>query len=274
MREGYHYHFNQKPRITLSVVFGLLEKCYFLLLTYRYVVEIDEFVENKDIVMKITDWPTQERPREKLLAQGATQLSDAELLAIFLRTGLPGVSAVDLAKRLLTSFGDLRALLSCDADTFCSAKGLGIAKYVQLQATLEMAKRYYALQLERTDVFASVEETSFYLTSQLRDEEREVFALLLLDSQHQLIEYKPLFYGSIDSAPVYPRDIVKLVLDKRAAAVILAHNHPSGVAEPSQADKQITQRIKSALALIDVCVLDHLIVGDGQIVSFAQRGLL
>ncbi len=224
--------------------------------------------------MKIMDWPEQERPREKLLLQGASGLSDAELLAIFLRTGLPGVSAVDLARQLLTSFGDLRALLSCNETTFCKARGLGKAKYVQLQATLEMARRYYALQLERTNVFSSVEETSLFLTSQLRDEEREVFALLLLNSQHQLIEYKPLFYGSIDSAPVYPRDILKLVLDKQAAAVILAHNHPSGVAEPSQADKQITQRIKSALALIDVQVLDHLIVGDGRTTSFAQRGLI
>jgi DNA repair protein RadC len=224
--------------------------------------------------MKITDWPVQERPREKLLMQGACRLSDAELLAIFLRTGLPGVSAVDLARQLLTTFGDLRTLLSCDQKSFCRAKGLGVAKYVQLQATLEMARRYYSQQLERTNVFSSVEETALFLTSHLRDEEREVFALLLMDSQHQLIEYKPLFYGSIDSAAVYPRDIVKLVLDKQAAAVILTHNHPSGVAEPSQADKQITQRVKSALALIDVAVLDHLVVGDGQIVSFAQRGLL
>jgi DNA repair protein RadC len=164
--------------------------------------------------------------------------------------------------------------LSSDQQIFCSAKGLGHAKYAQLQATLEMARRYYSLQLERTNVFSSVEETSLFLTSQLRDEDREVFALLLLDSQHQLIEFKPLFYGSIDSAAVYPRDILKRVLDKQAAAVILAHNHPSGIAEPSQADQQITQRIKSALALIDVAVLDHLIVGDGQTMSFARRGLI
>ena len=224
--------------------------------------------------MKIMDWPEQERPREKLLTKGAEQLSDAELLAIFLRTGLPGISVVDLARKLLAEFGDLRSLLSCCEKEFCQGKGLGVAKYVQLQATLEMARRYYTLQLERTNVFSDVEQTTRFLTSQLRDEKREVFALLLLNSQHQLIEYKALFYGSIDSAAVYPREIVKLVLDKQAAAVILTHNHPSGVAEPSYADKQMTQRIKSALELIDVAVLDHLVIGDGHAVSFAQRGLL
>ncbi|TDF36450.1 JAB domain-containing protein [Alteromonadaceae bacterium M269] len=224
--------------------------------------------------MKIMDWPQQERPREKLLSKGPEQLSDAELLAIFLRTGLPGISAVDLARGLLNEFGDLRELLSSDVSRFCQGKGLGIAKFVQLQATLEMARRYYQLQLERTNAFSNVNQTVRFLMSRLRDEDREVFALLLLDSQHQLIEYKALFYGSIDSAVVYPREIVKLVLDKQAAAVILAHNHPSGVAEPSIADKQITQRIKSALELIDVTVLDHLIIGDGQSVSFAQRGLI
>lgn len=224
--------------------------------------------------MKISEWPEQERPRERLLTNGPANLSDAELLAIFLRTGSQGVSAVDLARSLLKQYGSLRTLLSAEQNEFCQAKGLGLAKYVQLQATLEMARRYFAQQLYKPQSFNTAEDTKAYLTAKLRDEKREVFALLLLDSQHRLIRFKEMFYGTIDSASVHPRILVKQALDDNAAAVILSHNHPSGIAEPSQADQHITRRIIDAMALLDIKVLDHIVVGDGQTVSFAERGLL
>lgn len=224
--------------------------------------------------MRITDWPAAERPREKLLKNGAQALSDAELLAIFLRTGMPGVSAVDLARQLLTAFGSLRAILEADFDGFTAHAGLGLAKFAQLQAVLEMARRHLGEQLTREDAFANPDATRNFLQSRLRSCQQEVFACLYLDSQHRLIHYQAHFFGTIDSASVYPRVLVKAALDHNAAAVILAHNHPSGIAEPSQADCQITDRINKALALIDVRVLDHMVVGDGEVVSFAERGLL
>lgn len=224
--------------------------------------------------MKISDWPEHERPREKLLMQGASTLSNAELLAIFLRTGIPGYSAVQLAMHLLNQFGSLNALMSADATSFCAIKGLGKAKYAQLQAVMELSRRYMEEQLRRPTQFKSVADTKRYLSSQLRHENREVFAALLLDSQHQFIRYEAIFKGTINSAAVYPRELVKLVLDNHAAAVILAHNHPSGVAEPSAADFDITERIKDALQLIDVKVLDHIVVGKSECTSFAQRGLI
>jgi DNA repair protein RadC len=224
--------------------------------------------------MKISEWPEQERPRERLLTNGPANLSDAELLAIFLRTGIQGLSAVDLARNLLKQYGSLRTLLSAEQNEFCQAKGLGVAKYVQLQATLEMARRYFAQQLNKSQTFNSAEDTKAYLTAKLRDEKREVFVLLLLDSQHRLIRFKEMFYGTIDSASVHPRILVKQALDDNAAAVILSHNHPSGIAEPSQADQHITRRIIDAMALLDIKVLDHIVVGDCQTVSFAERGLL
>lgn len=224
--------------------------------------------------MKILDWPKHERPREKLLAQGAAALSDSELLAIFLRTGIKGCSAIDLARSLLSEFGSLRRLLSASEHEFCQTKGLGQAKFSQLQACLEMSQRYMAETLDKTDVFNSVEQTQAYLMAKLRDQPHEVFAMLLLDSQHRLIKYRPMFYGTIDSASVYPRVLVQQALIDNAAAVILAHNHPSGVAEPSQADKSITRRVIDAFSLMDIKVLDHFVIGDGIAVSFAQRGLL
>ena len=224
--------------------------------------------------MKITDWPVDERPREKLLKLGPATLSDAELLAIFLRTGIKGCSAVDLARTLLNHFGSLRILLNASESDFCQVKGLGQAKYVQLQASVEMSKRFFAQKMEKVNTLNSVEETKAFLQAKLRDQTQEVFAMLLLDSQHRLIKYRPMFYGTIDSASVYPRVLVKQALDDNAAAVILAHNHPSGIAEPSQADKQITQRIIAAMNLVDIKVLDHFVVGDGEAVSFAQRGLI
>lgn len=224
--------------------------------------------------MKISEWPELERPREKLLSKGAASLSNAELLAIFLRTGTHGASAVQLAMQLLNQFGSLHELMSANRQVFCEAKGLGEAKYAQLQAVLELSRRYIEEKLKRPTQFKTAADTKNYLSSQLRHENREVFAVLLLDSQHQFIRYEALFRGTIDSAAVYPRELVKLALEHHAAAVILAHNHPSGISEPSAADQDITTRIVRALALIDVRVLDHIVVGRGECTSFAQRGLM
>ncbi|MDX9768348.1 MAG: DNA repair protein RadC [Ectothiorhodospiraceae bacterium] len=223
--------------------------------------------------MPITDWPADERPREKLLSRGPATLSDAELLAIFLRTGIAGKTAVDLARELLERFGGLRPLLQADLDRFCEAKGLGTAKYAQLQAVLEMGRRHLDETLKRGDALTSPDDTRRYLAARLRDHPHEVFAILFLDNRHRVIAFEELFQGTIDGASVHPREVVRRVLAHNAAAVILAHNHPSGVAEPSAADARITQRLKDALALIDVRVLDHLIVGD-ESVSLAERGLL
>lgn len=224
--------------------------------------------------MAINHWPANERPREKLLARGADALSDAELLAIFLRTGIPGRSAVDLARDLIVRFGGLRGLFNASQHVFCDAPGLGQAKYAQLQAVLAMSERYLAEQLVRGDAIAGAQGAGRYLGSRLRNREREVFAVLLLDSQHRMISYEELFEGTIDRASVHPREVVKRALHHNAAALILAHNHPSGVAEPSMADRQITEQLVEALALVGVRVLDHLVVGDGAPVSFAERGWL
>ena len=224
--------------------------------------------------MSIREWPDAERPREKLLARGAAALSDAELLAIFLRTGVKGRSAVDLARDLLREYGNLRRLFDADQKTFCATLGLGAAKYAQLQAVLEMARRYLEENLQRSDAISSVADTRRYLTAQLRHEPHEVFACLFLDNRHRVLAFEPLFYGTIDGASVHPRQVVRRALYHNAAALILAHNHPSGVAEPSQADRQVTQRLQAALELIDVRVLDHMIVGDDEVTSFAERGWL
>ena len=224
--------------------------------------------------MAISDWPINERPREKLLQRGPTALSDAELLAIFLRTGLPGLSAVDLARELLQQFGGLRPLLEADRERFCQGKGLGDAKFVQLQASLELSRRHLLATLQRGDTLSSPQDTRHYLSARLRGYRQEVFACLFLDNRHRVLAFDELFFGTVDGASVYPREVVRRCLEHNAAAVILAHNHPSGVAEPSRADEQITQRLKEALSLIDVRVLDHMIVGDGEITSLAERGLL
>ena len=224
--------------------------------------------------MSIRDWPAGERPREKLLAKGAGSLSDAELLAIFLRTGVAGCDAVTLARQLLGQFGSLRALLAADEQQFCQAHGLGLAKFVQLQAVLEMSRRHLAEALQRDDVLTSPQATRRYLQAQLRDRQQEVFALLLLDNQHRVVKFLELFTGTLDAASVYPREVVRSALKHHAAAVILCHNHPSGVAEPSRADRALTARLSAALGLIDVRVLDHLVIGDGETVSFAERGWL
>ncbi len=224
--------------------------------------------------MGINHWPESERPREKLLSKGASALSDAELLAIFLRTGVAGKSAIDLARDLLTEFQNLRALLEADRNTFCQAKGLGDAKFCQLQATLELCRRYLQSSLERSDTLTRPADTRAFLTAQLRQHPYEVFAVLFLDTRHRVISYEELFRGTIDGASIHPREVVKRTLYHNAAALIFAHNHPSGITEPSQADRQITQRLKESLSLIDVRVLDHVIVGDGEAVSLAERGLI
>lgn len=224
--------------------------------------------------MAITDWPARERPRERLLELGPAALSDAELLAIFLRTGVSGKSAVDLARELLERFGGLRPLLESSRDAFCAAQGLGDAKFAQLQAVLEMSRRHLAATLERGSALESPGAVRRYLASRLRHEPREVFACLFLDNRHRVIRFEELFFGTIDAASVYPREVVKRALALNAAALILAHNHPSGVAEPSLADQQITRRLIDALALVEVRVLDHMVVGDGEVVSFAERGLI
>lgn len=224
--------------------------------------------------MAITDWPAAERPREKLLHRGPQALSDAELLAIFLRTGLPGRTAVDLARDLLAEYGGLRALLETDRASFCRAAGLGSAKYAQLQAVLEMARRHLYETLQRSDVLGSPADTRRYLLARLRDYPHEVFACLFLDNRHRVIEFTEMFRGTIDGTSVHPREVVKQALARNAAAVIFAHNHPSGVAEPSSSDYRLTQRLKDALALVEIRVLDHVVVGDGYTVSFAERGQL
>lgn len=224
--------------------------------------------------MSIAQWPASERPREKLLTQGPGALSDAELLAIFLRIGCAGKSAVDLARELLSQYGGLRPLLEASQAEFCRGLGLGAAKYAQLQAVLEMARRHLSASMQAGDLLSSPQLVRDYLRAQLRHRQRELFAVLWLDNQNRLIAYEELFQGTIDGASVYPREVVKQALARNAAAVILAHNHPSGVAEPSQADQRLTRRLQAALELVDIRVLDHLVVGEGEIVSFAERGLL
>ena len=224
--------------------------------------------------MPINQWPLAERPREKLLIRGAHALSDAELLAIFLRTGTRGKSAVDVARELLNDFQGLRPLLEASQTEFCKAQGLGSAKFAQLQAVLEMARRHLAEQLATPQELNDSRTVKAFLTAQLRHLKHEVFAVLFLDTQHRLITFEQLFEGTLDSASIYPREVVKKALSLNASAVILAHNHPSGDTSPSQADIHITQRIKQAMNLIDVTTLDHMIVGEGEALSFCEQGLL
>ncbi|WP_298219929.1 DNA repair protein RadC [Halothiobacillus sp.] len=223
--------------------------------------------------MAITDWPEDERPRERLLKRGAGALSDAELFAIFLRTGVAGRSAVDLARDLLAHFGGVRGLLNASRRDFTEAKGLGDAKFTQLQAVLELARRHFAEELAEGAVIDSPEATRRFLQAQLRDAAQEVFAVLFLDQRHRVLAFERLFFGTINQSAVHPREVVKAVLRHNAAAVILAHNHPSGVAEPSTADREITLRLRDALNLIDVRLLDHMIVGD-RCTSMAELGMI
>lgn len=224
--------------------------------------------------MSIPDWPVTERPREKLLNKGPAALSDAELLAIFLRTGVNGKSAVDLSRKLLKKFGGIRQIIEADAASFIRVNGLGQAKYVQIQAAIELGRRYLRAGLERSDALTNPRDTCDYLQAQLSSYQHEVFACLFLDTKHRIICFEKLFNGTIDGASVYPREVAKKALKHNAAAVIFAHNHPSGIAEPSQADRQITLKLKDSLALLDIRVLDHIVVGDNYTISFVERGLL
>jgi DNA repair protein RadC len=223
--------------------------------------------------MAIKDWAVEDRPREKLLHRGANVLSDAELLAIFLRTGVKGKTAVDLARDLLKDSGGLCALLSSNEQRFCFHKGLGQAKYVQMKAVVEMSRRYLEEKMHRGNVLTDASAVEDYLKMTLRHCPYEVFCCVFLDNKHRVIEFEELFKGTIDSASVHPREVIRRVIHHNAAAVIFSHNHPSGIAEPSQADLHITNRLTQALSLIDVRVLDHFIIGD-EVVSFAQRGLI
>lgn len=224
--------------------------------------------------MPISDWPVTERPREKLLSKGSAVLSDAEILAIFLSTGVGGKTAVDLARELLVQFGDLRQLIDADENTFCTIKGIGRAKYVRIQAAIELGRRYLKTGLSRSSVLNNPHDTGLYLQARLSGYQHEVFACLFLDTKHRIICFEELFNGTIDSASIYPREVVKRALKHNAAAIIFAHNHPSGVAEPSQADHHITRKLNQALSVFDIRVLDHFIVGDNYVVSLAERGML
>lgn len=224
--------------------------------------------------MAITDWPEGERPREKLLARGAASLSDAELLAIFLRVGVPGKSAVDLARDLLAHFGSLTRLFGSDQAAFSAFPGMGPAKFAQLQAVLEMSRRALSEEMRAGDALNSPGAVRDWLRLKLSGLPHEVFLAVFLDAQNRVIEAEELFRGTLTQTSVYPREIVKRALARNAAGVILAHNHPSGVAEPSQADRWLTDQLKSALDLVDVRVLDHFIVAGGVGLSFAERGWL
>ncbi|MGB7651419.1 MAG: DNA repair protein RadC [Gallionella sp.] len=224
--------------------------------------------------MSITNWPSSERPREKLLERGAAALSDAELLAIFLRTGVVGKSAVDLARELLNRFGNLTQLFATSEADFCAINGMGQAKFVQLQAVLEMSRRALQEQMQQGDMLNSPKAVRDYLRLLLGTRQQEVFVALFLDTQHRVLAVEELFQGTLSQTSVYPREVVKRALAHNAAAVIFAHNHPSGIAEPSHADELITRILKQALALVEVRVLDHFIVVGDATLSFAERGLL
>nr|WP_113868664.1 DNA repair protein RadC [Brenneria salicis]NMN90064.1 DNA repair protein RadC [Brenneria salicis ATCC 15712 = DSM 30166]RBP59254.1 DNA replication and repair protein RadC [Brenneria salicis ATCC 15712 = DSM 30166]RLM31484.1 hypothetical protein BHG07_05525 [Brenneria salicis ATCC 15712 = DSM 30166] len=218
------------------------------------------------------DWDNRLAPREKLVSLGVETLTDAELLAIFLRTGLPGIHVMQLAENLLAEFGSLHQLLSADQETFCTAKGIGLAKYAQLKAVAELSRRLFSSRLAKEDAMLSPEVTGQYLQLLLARREREVFLVMFLDNQHRVIRHQEMFAGTINSVEVHPREIVREALKANAAALILAHNHPSGKAEPSQADRAITEQIIKACLLLDIRVLDHLVIGLGEYVSFAERG--
>lgn len=224
--------------------------------------------------MAITDWPEGERPREKLLQQGVAALSDAELLAIFLRVGVTGKSAVDLARDLLTRFGNLNGIFSAGLAEISAVNGMGTSKFTQLQAIFEMSRRALKEQMQARDVLTSPQQVRDYLCLKLGSLTREVFVVLFLDAQNRVLAYEELFSGTLTQTSVYPREVVKRALHHNAASVIFAHNHPSGIAEQSRADELLTTALKQALALVDIRVLDHFIVAGNTTLSFAERGLL
>lgn len=220
------------------------------------------------------EWPYKLAPREKLMALGPAALSDVELLAIFLRTGLPGIHVMQLAAELMARFGSFDKLMSADCRTLCATKGLGVSKFTQLQAIREMAKRCYGEHLMREDAMTRPDIARNYLQILLARREREVFVVLYLDNQHHLIKHQEMFQGTVNSVEVHPREIIREALKVNASAMILAHNHPSGKAEPSRADREVTSQVVKAGAFLDIRVLDHLVIGAGEWVSFAERGWL
>lgn len=224
--------------------------------------------------MNIRDWPEQERPREKLLTLGAASLSDAELLAVFFGTGQRGLNAIDLGRQLLHRHGGLRRLLRLPCAELVREPGLGLARASRLCAALELATRHLAMRMEEPDALTDPRVAGDYFRARLRDRQREVFACLFMDTRHRPIAIEELFHGTLDRSEVHPREVVKRALAHNAAAVMLAHNHPSGVSEPSNADRHITQMLAQSLALVDIRVLDHLVIGEGEPVSFAARGWL
>ncbi len=224
--------------------------------------------------MAITDWPVAERPREKLIELGAEALSDAELLAIFLRVGVTGKSAVDLARDLLKTFGSLNGIFAATEHELSQVHGIGSSKYVQLQAIFEMSRRALSEQLQQKDVLNSPQAVRDYLVLKLGSLTKEVFLVLFLDTQNRLVATEEMFSGTLTQTSVYPREVLKRALHHNAAAVIFAHNHPSGLAQQSQADELLTKQLKQALALVDVRVLDHFIVAGNETLSFSERGLL
>ncbi|MFI5444330.1 DNA repair protein RadC [Polaromonas sp. UC242_47] len=224
--------------------------------------------------MLLKDLPEDARPREKLLARGAGALSDAELLALLLRSGLPGKNALQMGQELVDRFGGVAGLLHTGPEALKSIKGLGPAKRAELVAVLELARRALAQQLQDKALFSTPQAVRDYLQLQLGSRPHEIFAVLFLDSQHRLIALEELFRGTLTQTSVYPREVVLRALALNAASVVLAHNHPSGAAEPSRADEALTQTLKSALALVDVRVLDHFVVTRSQAVSMAELGLL
>jgi DNA repair protein RadC len=224
--------------------------------------------------MAIHNWPRTERPRERLIELGEGVLSDAELLALFLGSGPAGRSAVDLARHLLTEFGSLRAILNCDRRRLMQVAGVGPARYALLRAAVEMGRRYHLDAMRSSLNLISPKSTRDFLLAKLRDRPYEIFCCLYLDARYRLIAFEELFRGTVNSASVHPREVIRQVLTHNATAVILAHNHPSGSTEPSSEDEVITKQIKDALSLLGVTLVDHIIVGDGQCVSFLERGML
>ena len=224
--------------------------------------------------MRIAEWPEHERPRERLLRHGAAALSEAELLAVFLRTGVAGTSAVDLAREIVARFGSLQRLLAATVDEAAGIRGFGVAKYAQLKAVLELVRRALIEEIGERDSMSSPRAVCEYLQLTLGGRAHEVFVALFLDSQNRLLASEELFRGTLTQTSVYPREVVKTALRHNAAGVIFAHNHPSGVAEPSRADELLTQTLKQALSLVEIKTLDHFIVAGTRTVSFAERGLL
>lgn len=213
-------------------------------------------------------------PREKLKHYGAQVLSDIELLALFLRTGVPGTNVMQLAHQLITHFGSLHRLLTADYSHFESIKGIGFVKFSQLNALAELARRFYSSKVEEEKPILNADMVCEFLSSQLCNEEREIFVVIFMDNQHRVIHHQRMFSGTFDRVEVHPREIVRQAIQLNAVAVILAHNHPSGCAEPSRADKLMTQRICESCAIMDIRVLDHIIIGRGSSISFAARGLI